>query len=429
MSQQVESLNEGQRQSFLSLYNIYPYQNIVEQSLGIIRTNALPVETNGIGGAIFLEACRINHSCDNNAQKNWNQRIERHTVHALRGIPKGEEITVYYLGRDSSREVRQKRLQEKFRFKCSCHLFSLPVQQSQENDERFKRIEDLDRFIGQDVMRMQFSLRTLRYADEQVRLYNEQGPGNSGLPRAYLDATQIAVANGDLARGRIFAERAVEGWQTSGGSDCQEVIEHGSLVRDPSKLPLYGLSMKWKTSLHDVAQRLDSSDFEDWLWRRDKPKKPAQSGLLTDLRNREIFPGFASLSKSGPVDPDFYEVVNGTSKPLRHWCFLGEIADYTMLHHLELELTDFDHEKVPLHLYTDGRGSELAPEQIKKGYTVALLYAQHRTFMYSAPGIRHDDTHKLKVCTASTCTQASSKRTDAIPVTVQAVRESCYCIS
>ncbi|KAF2179638.1 hypothetical protein K469DRAFT_716138 [Zopfia rhizophila CBS 207.26] len=51
------------------MHNLYPYQNVAEQSLGIIRMNGLPIETNGIGGGVFLEACRINHACDNNAQK------------------------------------------------------------------------------------------------------------------------------------------------------------------------------------------------------------------------------------------------------------------------------------------------------------------------------------------------------------------------
>jgi hypothetical protein len=68
--QQVDALSEDKRQAFLSMHNIHPYSNAAEQYLGIIRTIALPIETDGIGGGIFLEACRINHACDNNAQKN-----------------------------------------------------------------------------------------------------------------------------------------------------------------------------------------------------------------------------------------------------------------------------------------------------------------------------------------------------------------------
>lgn len=398
--QQVDSLDERQRQSFLSMHNLYPYQNVVEQSFGIIRTNGLPIQADGIEGGVFLQACRINHACDNNAQKNWNRYIERHTVHALRDIAEGEEITINYLGLDSSREIRIKKLQEKFGFLCSCHLCSLPVERSQESDKRLERIDLLDDLIGRDGLQIRFSMQTLRYADERVRLYNEQGPGNSGLPRAYLDAAQIAIANGDLARGRIFAERAVEGWRTAHGSDSKEVMEYSSIVRNPAKLQLYGLSMRWKTLLNEAPRELESNDFEDWLWRREKP---VRLGQLTNLRDRTIFPSFAALPSSDSVDLKLYGEVDDTHQPVRHWCFLGEIVGSTTFHHLELELTDVEANCIPLHFNTDGRGSELAPEKIQKGYTVAVLYAQRHVFLYGDPGIEHRNPQMLKVRTANPC--------------------------
>ncbi|KAF2016823.1 hypothetical protein BU24DRAFT_366243 [Aaosphaeria arxii CBS 175.79] len=125
-------------------------------------------------------------------------------------------------------------------------------------------------------MQMNFQLRTLRYVDEMICLYNKQGSGNSGLSRAYLDAAQIVIANGDLARGRILAERAVEGWRTSHGSDSKEVAEYSFLVQNPASLQLYGLSMEWKSSIDQVPQGLERNDFEDWLWRREKPQKLKQ---------------------------------------------------------------------------------------------------------------------------------------------------------
>jgi SET domain-containing protein len=86
------------------MHNIHPYGNAAKQYLRIIRTNSLLAKTDRDKGAIFLEACCINHACDNNAQKNWNENIKRHTVHALRDIYKGEEITIYYLGVDKNCE-------------------------------------------------------------------------------------------------------------------------------------------------------------------------------------------------------------------------------------------------------------------------------------------------------------------------------------
>ena len=396
IEQQVMSLTEDERQSFLSLCNIYPYQNVLEQYIGIYRTNGLPIEANGIQGGVFLNACRINHTCDNNAQKHWNRLSKRHTVHALRNIPKGEEITIYYLARDSSRAIRQRRLKEKFGFLCSCHRCSLPAEESEALDKRLERISELDDLVGYDGSRMNFSLQTLRYVDEQVRLYNEQREGDSGLSRAYFDAAQIVIANGDLARGRIFAERAVEGWRTAQGSDSEEVIKHGVIAKNPSKLQIYGISMRWKTSAHEIPEGLNQVDFEDWLWRREKPIKHKSLEQLTSLRNREIFPAFADLPQA-KSDSRFYEEVNGAWKPLRYWCFLGEIVGHTTLHHLEFELKDVNDKRMPLHFNTPGLGSEVSNEQIRIGYTVAVSYATYHVFVYGKPGIRHEEPDLLKV--------------------------------
>jgi hypothetical protein len=397
ISQQMDSLNEQQRESVLSMHNIYPYTNVAEQCFGIFRTNALPVESKGIRGGLFLEACRINHACNNNAQKSWNQRIERHTVHALRDIAKNEEITIFYLGHGSAREVRQEKLQDKFGFLCSCKLCSLPAEQSQQSDKRLARIDYLDDLIGRDGMMMNFSIQTLRYADERVRLYNEQNPGHSGLSRTYLDAAQIAIAKGDLARGRIFAERAVDGWRASAGNDCEEVIKHGALCKNPAGLPLYGLSMEWKTSVNEVPQGLGPSDFEDWLWRREKRTHPEQLQCLIGFRNREVFPSFTSLSEKSGAYQDIHEYLAHTDQPLRHWCLLGEIVDFTSIHHLEIELVDLDNKKLPLHFYTKELGRELDAAQFRVGYTAAVLYAQRYHFVYGDPGIRHENPGMLKV--------------------------------
>lgn len=395
--EQVDALSEHQRRAFLSMHNIHAYRNAAEQYLGIVRTNALPIETNRSEGGIFLEACRINHACDNNAQKNWNGNIKRHTVHALRDISKGEEITIYYLGVQKNREARNEALQAKFGFLCSCRLCSLPLEQSQESDRRLDEIYRLDGLIGRGGIEgiLSSPLRTLRYVDQQVRLYNKQGSDDAGLPRAFLDAAQIVIANGDLARGRIFAERAVSGWTTTHGGDSMEVIEHGTLARDPSKLQLYGLSMKWRTTVYEAPCGLESSDFEDWLWKREKPKHPGQ---LADLRSHATFPGFIDLPDENDVDLDFYESSDTvTHRPRRHWCFLGEIVDFATLLRLQMEIKDVDGRKIPLYFYTDGRGSELAPARVQKGYTVAILYAQRHAFVYGEPGIRHEDPRMIKI--------------------------------
>ena len=395
--QQVATLSEHQQQAFLSMHNIHPYRDAAERYLGIVRTNSLPAEADGDKGAIFLEACRINHACDNNAQKNWNEKIKRHTVHALRDINKSEEITITYLGPLKNRKARQKALQEKFGFTCLCRLCSLPPEQSQESDRRLEEVHRLDGVIDQLGTEgiLVSPLRTLRYFDQQVRLYNEQGREDVGFAQAFVNAAQLAIANGDLARGSIFAERAASVWKTTLGGDSTQAIKHGALAQDPSKYELYGVSMKWKTKVDEAPQGLEPSDFEDWLWKREKPKHPGQ---LADLRSRTAFPRFIDLPDENDADPEYYKRSTiGTYRPRRNWCFLGEIVNLASLLRLQMEIKDVDGTTIPLYFYTDSRGSELAPAQVQKGYTVAILYAERHAFISFEIGIRHEDPQMIKV--------------------------------
>jgi hypothetical protein len=380
------------------MHNIYPYNSVFEQTLGIIRTNALPVYWDEIEGAMFLEACRINHACDNNAQKHWNERIRKHTVHALRNIAKGEEITIYYLGSHSSRAVRQERLHKKFGFLCVCRLCSLSVEQSQKSDKRLERIDTLDDLISEAAQCMSLTLQTLRYTDELVHLYEEQDSANSALARTYWDAAQIAAFNGDLARGSIFAKNAVNAWTTAYGSDSKEIHEYGALAQDLTKLGIYGRSMDWKSSVSDIPHELGPEDFEDWLWRRVDPVTRTRVDSLTSRGACELFLRFDDLPSRDGDHPYYPAQLTSAHQTHRHWCFLGEIVDVTMLRHLQLELKDVNEKAIPLQFYTEERGSELEATRVRKGNTVAVLYAQRHRFIYGNPGIRHEDPRMLKVC-------------------------------
>jgi hypothetical protein len=391
---QVDGLTSDQRRDFLAMCNIYPGDS-GSQYLGIIRTNALPMD---VGSGIFPAACRINHACDNNGQKSWNEGIKRHTVHALRDIEEGEEITITYLGVLNNRRTRQEALRQKFKFTCKCDLCSLPPHLSAESDRRLEEIMELDGRIGRNGLMGILSdpERLLRYVDRQVQLYNEHGPDDVGLPRAFLDAAQIVAAHGDLARARVFTERAVAGWIVGGGDDSPKVLKNKQLARDPSGHGTYGYSAAWKSTVDDVPQDLLPDEFEDWLWKREKKSKSEQPG---GFRNQATFPSFLELPDETEVDDDFFESRDGVNyRPRRHWCFLGEIVDFSTLLRLQMEIKDVAGNTIPLFFYTDGRGSEIAPSQLCKGYTIAALYAQQHAFAFSEPGIRLEDPTLIKVC-------------------------------
>jgi hypothetical protein len=63
---QVDALTPNQRRAFLCMHNIHA-DNAASGYLGIIRTNALPFGEDVREVGIFLDACRINYTYDNNA--------------------------------------------------------------------------------------------------------------------------------------------------------------------------------------------------------------------------------------------------------------------------------------------------------------------------------------------------------------------------
>jgi hypothetical protein len=272
---------------------------------------------------------------------------------------------------------------------------------SAESDRRLDEILELEVRIGKDGLMGILSdpQRILGYVDRQVRLYNEQGPDDIGLPRAFFDAAQITAAHGDLARARVFSERAAAGWTVLEGEDSLKVLKTKQLARDPSSHDTYGTSAAWRTAVDDIPQGLDLNEFEDWLWKREKINQGDQKGVF---RNRAKFPSFLELPDEAHVDDHFFESRDGLNyRPRRHWCFLAEIVDFMSLTRLQMEIKDVTGNTIPLFFYTDRRGSEIAPSQICKGYTIAVLYAQQHAFAFSEPGIRHEDSTLIKVCLVS----------------------------
>lgn len=293
---------------------------------------------------------------------------------------------MYYLSVHHGKETRQKELKEKFGFECACGLCSLPAEESKQSDARLEEISALDVLIGQGGMGgiVDEPLRFLGLVERLVGLYREQSPKtfDLGLPRAWLDAAQICIANGDLARGRVFVERAIEGWTLCLGGDCKQVVEHGGLATKPETLRLYGVSWKWKLGVDEVPRGLEEGEFEDWLWRREKASTVVVgSGVKAD---RDIFPSFDELP--------------GRWKVEGHWCLLGSIVD-TMggLVRLKLTIEDISGKTFPLWFYTPERGEELTPALVKEGNAVAILYPHRHSFQFDEPGIRLEDPSIFKV--------------------------------
>ncbi|KAG6250033.1 hypothetical protein E4U23_001709 [Claviceps purpurea] len=387
--QQVAALSNEKRQGFLSMHNIYPFNDTEERYVGIFETNCLPAGGSPIPHtrAICLESCRINHDCKNNAAYDWNDNIKRNTVHAIRDINVGEEITASYLVFLISRESRQRMLENSYRFTCLCSLCSLPKEHSQERDRKIDQIVRLGELCFSKFKTS--PSKVLGYADAQTRLYNELYEEDCGHPDSYLYAVEIAISQGDLARGRIFAQRVVRSFVTILGSDNPETMEYADMAKNPANYSkkLYGSSMRGKTSVDEIPQGLGPDDFENWLWRREPaPLAPARP---MSPPCQSLFSGFADLPRRNDVGADSFQ--------LPYSCFLGEIVETLVSYPLDLKIRDIDGKMVELHFYTKGKGTELEPSQYQRGHTVAILNASQYVFKFGPRGIRHTDPEMTKI--------------------------------
>lgn len=266
VAKEIGRLSKDNYQSFFALHNIHG--SSCSPALGIARTNALPLGPQAREGGLFLEASRINHSCRPNAQNSWNTNLDRITIHALRDIEQDEEVTITYLADLETYAKRQERLQDSFSFTCACELCSLPLAQRQQRDERLRRITSLDERIGDGLRIISTPVACLRDAHELLRLLGEEGAADSRIPRLYYDAFQVAIANGDQARARVFAQRAHAAWVILEGDDSPNAARMEEYAEKPAAHRLYGTTTKWKQAVTKVPQGLCEQEFEDWLWRK-----------------------------------------------------------------------------------------------------------------------------------------------------------------
>jgi SET domain len=249
IANEVNCLDDDQQRAFFDLTNIYG--NTHSQSLGIARTNVLPLGSRARSGGLFLEASRINHSCRHNAQNTWNENIGRLTIHALRDIEAGQEITISYLASTSEYAERQRFLKEKFKFECKCELCSLPRAQRKHSDTRLRKLQAIDKSIGAFFWGELEPEMALQLLHTMFGLFDEEGIWDASIARAYKDAYDIATENEDGSRARVFAERAYDTRRLIEGDDSPVTVEMKQAAEELSA---------------QTPQGMNEAGFENWLW-------------------------------------------------------------------------------------------------------------------------------------------------------------------
>jgi hypothetical protein len=137
---------------------------------------------------------------------------------------------------------------------------------------------------------------------------------------------------------------------------------------------------------------------------------------MTSLRDALSFPSFASCPYEHiKSEPYFLIPDDGVYGPARHWCFLGEITDTVTQIRLRLWVQDKAGESaipIAFHLDRDRPMFRLIePEEVevkmdhpnvalplvRKGNTIAVLYAQRHPFFDGTTGLRIEDADFVQV--------------------------------
>jgi SET domain len=264
VAEKLGTCTKDEQRAFLDLHNSHPGPH---PFAGIFKTNALPLGPDSPYGGIFLEISRINHACLANTQHTWNAQTHVETIHAVRAIAPGEEITIMYA--DGPSTERRQRLKSKFGFDCICVLCSLPLLEKRQSDARLVAMEALDAQIGDPIQMHIDPASSLAAARYMLALLEAEGIADARLPRLYYDAFQIVVAHGDLARAKVFASKAYEARRTVEGDDSPEVMKVKELSQNPSKHPVcQALSSRWRLALKKTPVGLSEEELAAWLWER-----------------------------------------------------------------------------------------------------------------------------------------------------------------
>ena len=228
----VADLTPAQTATLLSLSEAGHYAKVPGKRtlMGTWLTNALPINyEDGHGSedvdeaAVFETICRINHSCLPSCHHEWNPSLRggqgMETVHALRSIAPGEELSISYLmpaGRP--RAERQERLSRQFGFQCTCPLCALSGEALARSDACQRAIGDVS-IPGFDGLPLPALLKRL-----ELRL---GFIAKEGLPevwaRPLLVAAMVQAVRDKTAEGREkcrqLAARASACVKMSAGAD------------------------------------------------------------------------------------------------------------------------------------------------------------------------------------------------------------------
>ena len=134
--------------------------------------------------ALFRDVSRLNHACVPNAQANFNTTLGRFTIHAVRALDAGEEVTISYLAEHGAmRASRQARLAKGYGFSCGCGACDLGTEAGRRSEARRAEMrERLGRFAEEVKGRKEPDLQQEAVVvGELIGMFEAEGLGGREL--------------------------------------------------------------------------------------------------------------------------------------------------------------------------------------------------------------------------------------------------------
>ncbi|KAI0326126.1 SET domain-containing protein [Cubamyces sp. BRFM 1775] len=225
MSALSQCTRDEQRQYF-NLANAYKTPRMGKRALlpalGIFETNALPCgKAKGTGGGgtrragIFLLAARLNHSCQPNLARWWDEGAQRMTFRALRDIAEGDELCMNYVDVLGTKAQRMEELRTAFGFECVCEACALVGEELLESDRRRAAIRRLFEEVGVCGNEPTLGLRKVKLA---LRLLKDEGLVHYEASFCF-DAFQFCILVSDYVNAKAWVRKAWEASCSTSGLD------------------------------------------------------------------------------------------------------------------------------------------------------------------------------------------------------------------
>ena len=209
MSEAYNRLPDSKRLKYIQLH--CPKRTDCSILVSIYEANCFEM---GSGDCVCIDASRLNHSCIPNAHYSWNENIKSLTVHAVKDIPEGEEITISYCSGFRTLEARRRKLKP-YVFTCLCSACQEDTNFGRLSRTRRREMVDLRQEIADYQNDPSGARAKYVYCDEQtailelLRVIDEEGLIHE-KSMAYRDAVDWALKKGYSEVALKYASKELE---------------------------------------------------------------------------------------------------------------------------------------------------------------------------------------------------------------------------